>query len=52
MPSQILQERAAVEDQSVMAPPETPQSEPDVKAEAFDFITRHVLETDAIMFEG
>jgi hypothetical protein len=49
----ILEEPAAVQDQSVMvAPREMPQEDLDMNAEAFDFITRHVLETDAIIFEG
>jgi hypothetical protein len=51
--SQTLERPAAAEDQSTAAvSPQAPPSAPDVQAEAFDFITRHVLEKDSILFEG
>ena len=53
MPSQLLEQPAISEEQTVaVVKPETSQSELDVNAEAFDFITRRVLETDAMIFEG
>lgn len=52
MSSQLLEAPAADADQSTaVIPPQTP-AEPDVLAEAFDFITRHVLEKDSILFGG